>query len=582
MVQPAKAARRLKSAEGVAALLPAGASALQFPDWLTDAEQIAVDTANVVYLLRSDASLWRHDAGGDTQLADLSAQGTLLSLVPGSANKLLFTAANDTEVREADGTTGSVQTVLTLPAAGEAYLLASSAWGVIALGRDGKVYHLEGATATEIFTASFGDPWGLTLALAPEGTICWINASGEGACRAVDATQVNLGGEVFPSALGFDAAGRFYSNGFNNADNLYRGDWRRYPSEQIALIATTPAESIPGTLTITVPTPIPGTLSITAQGNVLEARRYGYDDTGRLMSEQGTPDPAQHFTYDALGNRLSDDAANDYQYDAANRLLSGNGIAYSYDANGNRKTKTEAGATTVYHYSGQNQLTGIDFPAAFAYRSARYAYDPLGRRIEKVLTNDSGAVTTRRYVYDGANLIAELDGDNHFLTEFLHGPGIDQPLAMTRGGKTYTYQADALGSILAVVDDSNAVVQRYRYDAWGNILEVQDPNFKQPFAYTGREWDEESGLYYYRARYYDPKVGRFVQSDPIGLAGGVNRYAYVEGDPVINRDPVGLLAIPPYDPPPNWPVFPAPSPASLSLRFSRIRCPRTNANWFAG
>ncbi len=157
-----------------------------------------------------------------------------------------------------------------------------------------------------------------------------------------------------------------------------------------------------------------------------------------------------------------------------------------------------------------------------------------------MLTDASGAVTMRRYVYDGANLIAELDGEDHLLTEFLHGPGIDQPLAMTRAGRTYTYQADALGSILAIIDDTNAVVQRYRYDAWGNILEVQDPHFKQPFAYTGREWDEESGLYYYRARYYDSKAGRFVQSDPIGLNGGMNTYAYVGGEPTGATDPLGL------------------------------------------
>ncbi len=216
-------------------------------------------------------------------------------------------ASNDTQL-----TATGVRSVLTLPAASESYLLASSAWGTVALGRNGKVYRLEGATASEIFTAAFGDPWGLTLALTPDGTVCWINASGEGACRAVDATQVYLGGEVFPSALALDTAGRFYSNGFKNADNLYRGGWRRDPGEQIALIATTPVESIPGTLTITVPTPIPGTLSISAQGNILEARRYGYDDAGRLVSEEGAPDPAQNFTYDVLGNRLSEAAANDY------------------------------------------------------------------------------------------------------------------------------------------------------------------------------------------------------------------------------------------------------------------------------
>jgi RHS repeat-associated protein len=115
---------------------------------------------------------------------------------------------------------------------------------------------------------------------------------------------------------------------------------------------------------------------------------------------------------------------------------------------------------------------------------------------------------------------------------------------MTRNGQTYTYHSDALGSIIAITDGNNTVVQRYEYDAYGNITYLQDPGFKQPYAYTGREWDEESGLYYYRARYYDPGVGRFVESDPIGLAGGINRYAYVEGDPINQVDPEGLKGKP--------------------------------------
>ena len=83
------------------------------------------------------------------------------------------------------------------------------------------------------------------------------------------------------------------------------------------------------------------------------------------------------------------------------------------------------------------------------------------------------------------------------------------------------------------------MVQRYEYDAWGNITAVQDPAFQQPYGFTGREYDPESGLYYYRARYYDPEVGRFLSEDPIGLAGGLNTYRYVGNDPVNWADPTG-------------------------------------------
>ncbi len=115
---------------------------------------------------------------------------------------------------------------------------------------------------------------------------------------------------------------------------------------------------------------------------------------------------------------------------------------------------------------------------------------------------------------------------------------------MIRGGQTYYYHADGLGSIVAITNATGAVVQRYEYDSFGNITYQQDPNFKQPYTYTGREYDEESGLYYYRARYYDAKVGRFITEDPIGLDGGdVNFYSYVGNNPVNWIDPTGLLCV---------------------------------------
>ena len=161
-------------------------------------------------------------------------------------------------------------------------------------------------------------------------------------------------------------------------------------------------------------------------------------------------------------------------------------------------------------------------------------------QLQKKLSDAQGSITTRRYAYDGQNLLFELDEQNNVITEFVHGSDIDEPLALKRGGQTYSYHADALGSIMTLTDQTNKLVQRYEYDAYGNRIFVLDPAFKQPYSYTGREWDEESGLYYYRARYYDPGVGRFIQKDPIGLAGGMNLYSYVGGNPVKYIDPLGL------------------------------------------
>jgi RHS repeat-associated protein len=126
-------------------------------------------------------------------------------------------------------------------------------------------------------------------------------------------------------------------------------------------------------------------------------------------------------------------------------------------------------------------------------------------------------------------------------TFFIHGPGIDEPLALVRGGQYYTYHADGLGSITAIVDTTRNVVERYSYDTYGKP--TQQTGFRNSFTYTGREWDKETGLYYYRARYYDPMDGRFIGKDPISYMGGINVFAYVQNNPINWIDPFGLARI---------------------------------------
>ena len=284
-------------------------------------------------------------------------------------------------------------------------------------------------------------------------------------------------------------------------------------------------------------TPITGTLTINASYQAAATTQYTYDNRDELATVTRNASAAENFAYDAVGNRSADVHGAGFTYNARNQLLTANGVNYTYDANGNRIAKTDPSGVTKYVYDGQNQLIRIDFPDK---RISEYAYDPFGRRIQKKLTDALGAITIRRYVYDGAAILFETDAQDNVLTEFVPGPRIDEPLAMKRSGQTYTFHADALGSIIAITDSASQLVQRYEYDAYGNIVSVQDPAFKQPYAYTGREWDDESGLYYYRARYYDPVVGRFLQEDPIGLRGGINRFAYVNGNPLKYTDPFGL------------------------------------------
>ncbi|KQC09245.1 MAG: hypothetical protein APR62_02835, partial [Smithella sp. SDB] len=122
-----------------------------------------------------------------------------------------------------------------------------------------------------------------------------------------------------------------------------------------------------------------------------------------------------------------------------------------------------------------------------------------------------------------------------------HGPNIDEPLsAEIRNNRIY-YHADGLGSITAITNHMGMTIQKYDYDAFGNIKFTPFPIWiKQPYMYTAREYDNETGLYYYRARYYDAKAGRFVTKDPIGFDGGINIYAYVNNNPINRTAPTGL------------------------------------------
>ncbi|HNT78994.1 MAG TPA: RHS repeat-associated core domain-containing protein [Anaerolineae bacterium] len=159
---------------------------------------------------------------------------------------------------------------------------------------------------------------------------------------------------------------------------------------------------------------------------------------------------------------------------------------------------------------------------------------------------------TRRYVYDNEDIIAILDADGTPLHTFTHGPGIDEPLIMTRAdGANYFYHADALGSITVLTDGNKEIVETYTYKAYGqptikdSLGAVFDKSaIENLYFFTARELDSESGLYYYRARYYDWNSGAFTQEDPAGfVAGETNLYTYVTNNPVGLMDPFGLWYI---------------------------------------
>ncbi len=188
------------------------------------------------------------------------------------------------------------------------------------------------------------------------------------------------------------------------------------------------------------------------------------------------------------------------------------------------------GAKT-YTWDARNRLTAIGGASP-----ASFAYDVADRRTTKSTPITSGIST--QITFDGANPVLEKQGTT-VTGANLTGLGIDSYLART-DGTTETYPlTDHLGNVIALTDATGNIVTTYVYEPYGATTQTGAPS-ANPHQYTGRE-NDGTGLYYYRARYYDPQLMRFISEDPIGLAGGVNSYAYVGGNPVSRTDPTGLL-----------------------------------------
>jgi RHS repeat-associated protein len=167
------------------------------------------------------------------------------------------------------------------------------------------------------------------------------------------------------------------------------------------------------------------------------------------------------------------------------------------------------------------------------------------------------AGVTTRFLYDGAQVIAEYNGANALQRRFVAAPGLDEPLVWYEGSGTtdrrYLIQ-DERGSVVAITNSAGAVTNINTYDAYG----APGATNVGRFQYTGQMWLGEIARYHYRARAYDPGTGRFHQADPIGFGGGMNIYAYVANDPVNFTDPLGLqteadeIVVPGHRPPPIY------------------------------
>ena len=258
------------------------------------------------------------------------------------------------------------------------------------------------------------------------------------------------------------------------------------------------------------------TLGHTFTGGVSATLGYGYDDSGLRNSLTAND---QRFAPLFMGTGTADYAPNNL-----NQYATAGGVTQNYDGNGNLRFDGQS----TYTNDAVNRMTG----AQTAEHTATYVFDSFDRRISKTVDGSTAA-----YLFDGDHIVAEYES-GALARKFVYGPGIDEPLMMIIGENRYFYHANEQGSVLALSNASGALAETYLYSPYGELgFEAALGN---PYLYTGRRYDPETGLYYYRARMYSATMRRFLQPDPIGYAGGMNMYAYVGNNPVMYVDPYGL------------------------------------------
>lgn len=318
---------------------------------------------------------------------------------------------------------------------------------------------------------------------------------------------------------------------------------------------------------------------------------YSYDLNGQLTSSlQSLPSGlSEQFGYDSVGNRTSSGGAANV-YDANSEKILDDGMyTYVFDNNWNvtYKSSKSSGISYAYSYNSRNELKIVsimDAPlSGNLLRKIEYKYDPLGRRIERKVTdiehpNDS---YQKFFAYDGDNIVAEMDANNRVLASYTFSPmGPDDVLAVhftshavpaAQGGDpisskyimatsvgNFYYLKDHLNTVTDVIDSNGTVVQKHEFFSYGSLRSVKNSAgadvtwdlapIKSTFLFAGREYEPETGLYYNRARYYDPTTGRFLQkdSDPGDItkpAAVVNKYIYGSNNPIMMMDPSGRFGI---------------------------------------
>ncbi|MCY2987758.1 MAG: Ig-like domain-containing protein [Planctomycetota bacterium] len=281
---------------------------------------------------------------------------------------------------------------------------------------------------------------------------------------------------------------------------------------------------------------------------------YNYDRTGQLLAADYSgadviPEQVdEYYTYDANGNRTSSYLhGTGYRTGPANELLTDGTYNYAYDDEGNmvRKTEIATGQVTVFEYDHSNRMfratiwSSDPSSGGMILHQESYRYDALGRRIMIVA---DGQVT--KTIYNGDNAWADFNAANAIVARYLFGNKIDQLIAQHAPGTGTTWTlSDHLGTVREIVGPTGQVINRIAYSTFGQLLSQTNPALLSRYLFTGRELDEAIGLYNFRARFYDPALGRFVRYDPMRFAAGdLNCMRYALNSPSVFVDPSGTMA----------------------------------------
>jgi RHS repeat-associated protein len=239
-----------------------------------------------------------------------------------------------------------------------------------------------------------------------------------------------------------------------------------------------------------------------------------------------------------IGTTRQDRISGSVDWTEVSYTVSGTGthtLKWRYVKDGSESAGDDCGYVDHIQWSGPLPQD----PDPSVWRELTYVYDAQGRRSEKKYDR----ATVLKYIYDGDQCIAEYDAGGNLRRKYVYGPGVDEPVCMiestTTYAGTYYYHFDASGNVVALTDDDGDTAQVYEYSVYGQVG-ATDPDHTNRFLFTGREFDKETGLYYYRARYYKPEIGRFLQVDPVGYKAGMNLYHYCRNRPLLLTDPLGL------------------------------------------